>query len=206
MNKYRIKLRKETTGQILITYQDGLVKSIILEPKEPEKIGDSFRYLVTHIPFRENDVSASGLPMEPVTGKLTADKIALFCRMYKQYCLLDYKISRAETGIIKGAEVTEQLLKVYFENTDWWSKIKTVTNYYKNLNEIRRIAAVGNNPKFPNGWDKTFSAKLSPQQLPEYFRHLRSIGLEPKKNPLGHVIDWIPAQKQNNTQNNETTS
>ncbi|MCG9911864.1 MAG: hypothetical protein MH137_11235 [Flavobacteriales bacterium] len=194
MNKYRIKLKKETTGQILVTYQEGTVKSIIFEPKEPEKIQNAFRYLIERIPFFEKEVQSSGLPLEAVSGKLTADKIALFCRMYKQYCLVDYKISRAETGMIKGAEVTEPLLKVYFETTEWWAKTKSVTNYYKNLNEIRRIAAVGNNPKFPNGWDKSFAAKLTPQQLPEYFRHLREIGLEPKKNPLGHTIDWIPCK------------
>lgn len=199
MNKYRIKLKKETTGQILVTYQDGRFKSIIFEPKEPEKIEQSFRYLIERIPFREDDIKTSGLPLEAMSGKLTADKIALFCRMYKQYCLIDYKISRAETGIIKGAEVTEPLLKVYFETTEWWAKTKSVTNYFKNLNEIRRIALVGGSPKYPNSWDKTYASRLSPQQLTEYFAHMRSIGLTQKKNKFGEVIDWIPCQ--NTTKN-----
>ncbi len=48
---------------------------------------------------------------------------------------------------------------------------------------------------FPNGWDQNFFNSLKDgAQISKYTQHLHSIGLRPKKNHRGEVIDWIPKE------------
>lgn len=121
-------------------------------------------------------------------------KIALWCTTYERYCGVKYKVSGKESKQIQKYDITEPLLKAYFESTEWWAAQKSLTGYMTHYNEIRRVTEQGTGRKWPNGWDKTFEQKLSPPELSEYWRHLRSIGLEPKKNAVGNTIGWIPKQ------------
>lgn len=189
MSKYRIALKKETTGQILVVYEGGFLKSIILDAKEPGQL-TSFGFLMEKLPYDEAGVSTSILRLEPVSEKAAFEKIRLFCAAYKTYCLTSYTISKAESGMIKGFTVTEPLLKVYFESTEWWAKVKSVTNYCRYINEIKRVATVGTGRKFPNGYDRAFATKLPVADLPDYWKHLRELGFKPKYNGTGELIDW----------------
>lgn len=120
------------------------------------------------------------------------EKIALFCVFYEKYCGLKYKITPREIGIIKDAEVTEELLKRFFESTEFWAKVKAVGYYVKNIQELKRMAVTTSTNGFPNYFDKTYLNKLEGPQISLYYAHLRSLGLVAKKNQLGQIIEWIP--------------
>lgn len=124
----------------------------------------------------------------------TNEKIALWCTTYERYCGVKYKVNGKEAKQIQKYDITEPLLKAYFESAEWWAAQKSLTGYMTHYNEVRRVSVQGTGRKWPNGWDKIFEQKLSPPELTEYWRHLRSIGLEPKKNAVGNTIDWIPKQ------------
>lgn len=130
----------------------------------------------------------------------TNEKIALFCRYFERYNKVKYKISKAESGMIQKVEVTEDLLERYFLCRDWWASVKSVTNYVKNINQVRVLAstssattAQGVTTLHPNQWDKEYSRKLDGPGLTSYFKHLRSLGLEAKKGPTGLILDWVPS-------------
>lgn len=116
------------------------------------------------------------------------DKIALFCKFYEKYCGIKYKISRSEVGMIKGVEVTENLLTTYFQCDEWWAKVKSVTFYVKNYNEIRALSS-GKKSQYPNYWSKSFADGLTGEKLSEYWKHLRELGLKPIKRN-GVTITW----------------
>lgn len=69
----------------------------------------------------------------------TNQKIALWCELYKRQYGYNYKVSTAEASAIKNADVTVELINLFFDLNEWWSKEKTISRYTKNINEIKRI-------------------------------------------------------------------
>lgn len=125
------------------------------------------------------------------------EKIALFCRFYEEYSGgVKYKISKAEIGMINRIEVTEELLKVFFNTKEWWAKVKSVTYYVRNINEIRLLSHRTDNP-FPSNWDAEFAKKIPVKELNKYYSHLRKCGFSPVKDKAGYTLFW---KKKSNTQ------
>lgn len=121
----------------------------------------------------------------------TNEKIALFCSFYERYCGIKYKISRPEIGMIKKAEVTEEYLKRFFESQEFWAKVKSVSYYVKNINEIKRLTVQTSAGGHPHYFDKAYLSKLDTSAISSYYKHLRSLGLSAKKDALGNVIDFV---------------
>ncbi len=120
----------------------------------------------------------------------TEDKIAQFCSFYERYTGIKYTISRAEIGMIKNVAVDEKLLLVYFQANEWWTKVRSVTNYCKNINEIK-TRATGKKSEFPNEWSEAIQKKIPTGKLSEYWAHLRSIGMKPVYFPGTSTIkEW----------------
>lgn len=69
----------------------------------------------------------------------TNQKIALWCELYKQRYGYNYQVSTAEASAIKNVDVTVELINLFFQLNEWWSKEKTISRYAKNINEIKRI-------------------------------------------------------------------
>lgn len=121
----------------------------------------------------------------------TADKIGQFCSMYEKFTGIKYKISRAEIGMIKNVKVDERLLLAYFQSEDWWAKVKSVTNYVKNYNEIRAVALGKKASEFPNYWSEIAEKKIPTHKLSDYWKHLRDLGYEPIYHPgTTTVKEW----------------
>ncbi len=71
----------------------------------------------------------------------TNQKIALWCELYKQRYGYNYKVLPSEANLMKNTDVTVDLINLFFDLQEWWSKEKTLTRYAKNINEIKRIFA-----------------------------------------------------------------
>lgn len=118
------------------------------------------------------------------------DKIALFCNAYKNHYGIIYTPTRGEVGMIKKIEVNEALLDAYFKSTEWWAKTKSIAYYCKNINPLKALLVAPAPSKYPNHYSRDFEAKLSTNELSDYWQHLRSLGLKAVKNSIGKTIDW----------------
>ncbi len=118
------------------------------------------------------------------------EKIALFCRHYEAYAGIKYKIKPAEVGMLKKTEIDEDLVAKFFVCTEFWAKVKSVSYYCKNINEIKRLQHQKTSSSHPNFWDKDYFSRLPTEKVTEYYRHLRSLGLKSRKNSLGDIIAW----------------
>lgn len=139
-----------------------------------------YDYLYKQVKYREGLLLEYGIgefKSEKVNELPVNEKIALFCRAYKYYKLIPYKVSPSDAGKIKHIDINKQLLKVYFTSNNFLFKGKhSISNLVKYFNELRSEAAAPASGKFPNKWDKDFERKLSGKELIEYWKHLRAIG------------------------------
>lgn len=121
-------------------------------------------------------------------------KIALFCRQYETHTTVKYKVSPADSGKIKLIKVTDALLTAYFTSQNFLFKNKySIANLVKYYNELLAEIATAGKPKHPNHYDKAYQAKLPVTEVAAYWAHLRSLGLQPKKDKVGNTIDWVAA-------------
>ncbi len=188
---------------MVFTYHDGVLISILFKLQQPltetqvKALFADIHYLESSL---KQSMSAAGVIVEAITPKRTTltstqDKIAMFCRYYKSHVGLSYRVSRADSGMIKAVDVTEKLLTTYFTSESVLFKNHySIGNYTKFFNQLC-AEAFGTNEKsgLPNTWNAKFASKLSGPQLSQYFRHLHSKGLVARKNSLGEIIDFIPS-------------
>lgn len=79
---------------------------------------------------------------------------------------------------------------------------KTETDFVRHfLNWIGKSRYVVTNGKssaagFPDHYDRVYESKLQGPGLSAYWAHLRSRGLERKKDRYGNTLDWQPANQQ----------
>jgi DNA-binding MarR family transcriptional regulator len=88
--------------------------------------------------------------------------------------------------------------KEAIEKTPEWKKCQnpdlslpypsTYLNNKRWLDEIKEQKAKST---YPDGYDRTFEAKLNTQQCQDYWKHLRSLGYAAKKDRVGNTLDWI---------------
>lgn len=163
------------------------------------------------LPFSEKELSASGfcgLKIENTTAPVQSpvinnpdvpplksnEKIALFMDAYANNSNgLKYRITEREAGMIKNYDVTIELLKTYFSSNSVLFKDKySISNYCKFYNELCREAysTIGSS-KFPKKYDRDYEAKLTGKELSEYWKHLRGLGLTPKKDRQGRTTNWL---------------
>lgn len=128
------------------------------------------------------------------------ERIALWCRLYKQFKGAPYKITPKESGLMRHIQVDEAMLTYYLDernlpqnSTTWlWRGKQSVHNLYTYQNQVRAAMlqpAVG---KHPSSWSREHYMKLDGPGITEYLKHLRSLGLVAKKAPDGTIIDFIP--------------
>jgi len=129
----------------------------------------------------------------------THDKIALFCKLYEEAKGVKYKVSGADSGKIKGISVNEALLKFYLDDkrasgsVGWlWRTKQSIGNLVRYYNEVRAAMVAPDASKWPNSYDREFEKKLDGAGITAYRLHLKSLGLVPKADRTGQIIDWVP--------------
>ncbi|TWI22180.1 hypothetical protein [Sphingobacterium siyangense] len=186
---------KKLEGCLYVTFDQGYLTAIEIAIKSPLNDGQ-FRGLMINIPYAEEQIASKsnqiGLTCEKIVEMATNRKVAMFCLMYEKCNRIKYKASRQDGGKISSIKITEEILKHYFESENFLFKgkhsISNLVRYYNELLlEISKKGTVG----FPNSWSKDYADKLSPADLSEYWKHLRGLGLKPKKDRLGNTTDWI---------------
>ncbi|WP_286803380.1 MULTISPECIES: hypothetical protein [Sphingobacterium] len=182
-------------GCLYVTFSHGFLNTIEIAVKCPLNEGQ-FRGLMISIPYVEEQIASKsnqiGLTCDKIVEMATNKKVAMFCMMYEKYNRIKYKASRQDGGKISSIKITEEILKHYFESENFLFKgkhsISNLVRYYNELLlEISKKGKVG----FPNTWSKDYADKLSPADLSLYWKHLRSLGLQPKKDRLGNTVDWV---------------
>ncbi|MEN5434111.1 hypothetical protein ABE545_10750 [Sphingobacterium faecium] len=182
-------------GSILLIYFNGLLKTIEIDVKsslnEPQ-----FRGLMSSVAYLEDQVvscsQAIGLDCEKIIELAPNKKVAMFCVHYEKHNNIKYKASRQDGGKIASIKITDEILNHYFQSENFIFKgkhsISNLVRYYNELLlEISKKGTVG----FPNSWSKSYADKLTPGDLSEYWKHLRGLGLLPKKDRVGNTIDWV---------------
>ena len=180
-------------GHLEVGFQDGLLKEFKIECKDvltPRQYG-LFLGTLPHSEERVKDFEGIGLQVVPVAIDKVNDKIALWCRLYERYTGVKYKVSGPDAGKMKSIKVDEGMLRHYFESGNFLFKGKySIANLVKYYNELLVEIAHAGQPIHPNGWDAAYAAKLTAKELPEYWAHLRGLGLQPRKDRQGNVVDW----------------
>lgn len=170
-------------GFIVLVYENGLFKSLLCE-FNIEMSKEQFNYLKQHIPLEEIEIgklAALGLNPKGKAPMQTNEKIAAFCKHYEEVMKIKYKVSASDSGKMKGVKIDEELLKVYFTSSNFIFKNKSIGNLVKYYNELRaEVEAQKSNGgiSFPNIPDAKFEKNLKPYQVPEYWKHLRSLGYQ----------------------------
>lgn len=185
-------------GHIEIQFFEGHLTTVKLVIKAPLN-AIQFRALINALPQYESD-----LPKLEHTGLIAQleqpanQKIDLFCRLYEVYKRVKYRVSPADSGKIKLIKVNEDMLVFYFNSSNFLFKDKhsigNLVKYYNELlAEFAQAASAKSGIKYPDYFDQAYQNKLSTKECPAYWAHLRELGLQPKKDRVGNVIDWIKA-------------
>lgn len=87
-------------------------------------------------------------------------------------------------------EFNKSKTKMRFELERTW-ELKLRLSRWDTMTKMndKKTATPGN--RFPDYFSKKFQDTLQGQDLSDYWKHLRSLELSPKKDLLGNTIDWI---------------
>lgn len=199
--KYEISL-PGSDAKMVATYEDGQLHAL-------EGIHNLNRLwqewaINAPVPLDEADIERRQeeyqgiLEYKPVKLSKVDAKIAAFCKKYQEVYGKKYVRNTADITAIRPVPMTQELLELYFHNQEWWGKQpKSLRNYAKNYNALQQLQAKPAKKKravnFPDGYDPSFERKLRGSQLQQYWKHLRDLGLKPRKTATGKTIDWVKA-------------
>lgn len=203
VSEYKLASEK-LDGTIVFTFHGGVLYSILFSINKPLSPAQ-LQALLSDFPYQEQDVmTIAGIRLAEITPKKkslgsTQEKIALFCSHYSKHVIgedstpLKYKVSAKDSGMIKGFDVTDQLLSTYFTSDSVLFKNKySIGNYCKFYNQLVAEAnGASKQVSFPNHWDEKLARKMTGETLSLYFKHLNSLGKKPRKSSRGEIIDFV---------------
>lgn len=191
---------KKLKGEFEVTFRDGILSGIKMAFKDCLNMAQHAA-LFNHMPLYENDLSTLANFGFAVNEAMPANKkLALFCEYHMKYKKgQKYKANRIDGKRLKEYKINDEILKAYFTSTNFLiigepgspgrHSVMNLLQYYNQV--LSEMAEVGKS-KFPDHWNLEFENKLNPQQLAEYWQHLRGLGLIAKKDErTGRVTDWI---------------
>jgi hypothetical protein len=190
MNSYTLTSPR-MSGHIELQYTDSLLTCILFAIKEPLN-AIQFTGLLSIITQFESDVEAlTALGLSVSKSMTNNTKIAIFCRLYEKYKHIKYTVSPRESGMIKKVNVDEEMMEAYFKSDNFLFKGKhSIGNLVKYYNELKAEIVAGPASLYPDQWSKTFEDKLNDDDRKDYWKHLRGLGLKPKRDRFGAVTDW----------------
>lgn len=182
-------------GCLRVAFEDGFLKSIEINFQSPLNMGQ-FQGLMISIPYVEEEIQIKskqlGLACEKEIIIAANKKIAMFCEVYEKYNKVKYKATRQDGGKIREITITPDILDSYFQSDNFLFKGKhSISNLVRYYNELRIEISKKGKSSFPDSWSRSYAEKLSPDKLQAYWKHLRDLGLKPKKDGVGNTIDWI---------------
>lgn len=192
INRYELSSPK-LQEEIFIEYVNGSLSSVLLPIKHPLK-AISFTALFETLPQEEKHLPILATINLTVTKEIPKNiKIAMWCEKYMLYHDNEkYKVTQAEGKRIGDFKLTAELLDHYFTSSNFLFIGKhSIFNFTKYYNEL--VADFNNKgkKKHPNHYSREYANKLHPSELPNYWKHLRSLGLVEQKDRIGNLTDWI---------------
>lgn len=127
--------------------------------------------------------------------------IILWKMIYKEYMNAEAFISDKEIKLFGSRIYTEKQMRGFFECNLYFAKgLETVTSFVNNfsgvMNYINSNHIKGTKEsepvqsKYPNHWSYEFEQSLPTAEMPKYWAHLRSLGLQAIKNQFGKTDRW----------------
>jgi hypothetical protein len=180
---------------IELTYTNGILTGIAMPFKHPlSKI--QYEALFVNLAQAEADIHHVERIGLRVTVPLAPNqKLAMFCAIYYEVKGLKYKVSAADAGKIKLVDFDAPLLRFYLKSDNFLFKGKqSVSNLVRYINELKAAFTAGPPaPKspHPDHYSPQYEKTLTGKATSDYWQHLRSLGLVPKKDRFGNTTDWI---------------
>lgn len=172
---YKIMLEGDS-GAAYAMFQDGALKMFI---NEWSKFTEPPKY----IPIQEKSFIAwsNDYKVTALQPRSVADKVALFCLLYKQHKNLTYRAGKEEKANLKLVTVNNELLEVYFTSTQYpLTGTKSMADYVRHYNTVRDLATNGKPVKsaFPDVYDREYEKRIGEDvsKLQRYWAHLRAQG------------------------------
>lgn len=138
-HKYRI--RSEFCTIVLVYFVEQLREIYIEKAENHWELIEVLKLITEGREDTIKNLQSFGIKVRELKVNTQQQKIALWCELYKQSFGYNYKVNTTEASAIKNADVTVELINLFFDLNEWWSKEKTISRYAKNINEIKRIYA-----------------------------------------------------------------
>ncbi|MCF6184232.1 MAG: hypothetical protein L3J56_06340 [Bacteroidales bacterium] len=130
--KYKVSSQH---SDIEITYTAGVLSDIKINHADDE--ADFLNIL--KIAFKNDFNNVENYKVKELKVNNQKQNIALWCSLYKMQYGNDYKVTQREAGMLKGIELTPELINTFFNSSEWWAKEKTIARITSNYNELKRI-------------------------------------------------------------------
>lgn len=181
---------------ITLEYTDGIISAVLMPFKPPLNI-KQYEHLIPFVPYYEENIKSVAQAGLYVTKEVGANvKVAMFCTHYMNaHDGQKYIATKTDGNKIRPFRISDELLECYFKSDNFLFKGKhSISNLTKYYNELVLEMKNGAKGKHPDQWSEVYEAKLKTQQeRSEYWAHLRSLGLTPKKDRTGKTTDWVKA-------------
>jgi hypothetical protein len=164
-------------GTAYAMYEHGYLTMLLseLKPQAGDLLHQDFP--LTEFALEHSELYSSKL----IVPTSVADKVALFCLLYKHYKKVSYRAMKEEKANLKTVTVNGQLLNTYFTNVNYpLSQTKSMADYVRHYNTVRDLATNGKPVKsaFPNVYDREYEKRIAEDvsKLQRYWAHLRAHG------------------------------
>lgn len=183
---------------IIATYEDGVLDAL----EGIHLIGSFWENFAINapIPFHEKDIESKAktydgfVEVRKLELSATGAKIAAFCSMYKRYLKVKYIKRKGEESKMETVPFTDELLRLYFNNREWWGKQpKSIGNYVSNINAlVQLLDSKLNGPKnnYPVEPDLEFEKTVPTAELSALWKFWRENGFYPVKGEGGKIVGW----------------
>lgn len=203
MNIYQTK---HPAYRAYAAYVDGVLSGVEITKANFELLDKLHDVPMAPFPMLESDLELMcdkpliNIPEPKATTKIermtVPAKIRLWCASYKKHRNTTYNVSTKEKANLAKTAITPALLAAYFNCQEYWATTNhyDLGTYIREINKVRDLAANGVVKREKSRWPDTFNPqllhKLQPQEVQEYYAHLRSKGLKPIKDQQGRIIKW----------------
>lgn len=211
--RYYIKSKKSGSVKTLLffdTSEDFFTQIALKKNMKVVHLIDLFTLINTHILTSENfgkkriDINEHTYAVLKQTNsteenEVLANNANLWRKVYERNKGFKYKqeFTTKEKQILKKQNWTPELVQAWFDCPDWYAKTKTISFFDKYTSEIQDwlntqkqgVTEVEKN-NFPVFYSAKFEKTLQPSEMPKYWEHLRSLGLQPVKNRFGKTSHW----------------
>lgn len=187
---------KGTRGCVYLLFEAGQLKTMHYEFLDMKFKMESF--FKANIPLKESECTAIPEPLKcvQIPAKTAREKVLSFCHFYKHNNPHNikkavYTAQQKDFNNLQKYVVTDSYLRTYFQQKDFpFTASKSITDYIRLYNEVRRIATNGpdKETRFPDEYDASFEKRLSGDELSKYWQHLTKLGYT--RDKIGTTTRW----------------